>query len=100
MAISFVQQGGIDGSSRDQVTIGHLHVVLAHASTHSNTLFCSALPQHIQPPEEVLALLGRLLPAVVRPPLIKLEGHEIERLKQVVCGRRALPRSPKRVCRQ
>ena len=50
--------------------------------------------------KEVLALLGRLLPAVVRPPFIKLEGHEIERLKQVACGRRALPRAPKRVYRQ
>jgi 4-hydroxy-tetrahydrodipicolinate synthase len=36
--------------------------------------------------KEVLALLGRLPPAVVRPPLVKLAGHEIERLKQAIAA--------------
>jgi 4-hydroxy-tetrahydrodipicolinate synthase len=31
--------------------------------------------------KEALALLGRLGPAVVRPPLMKLGPHEIERLR-------------------
>jgi 4-hydroxy-tetrahydrodipicolinate synthase len=34
--------------------------------------------------KEVLALLGRLPPMVIHPPLVKLEGHEIERLEQLV----------------
>jgi 4-hydroxy-tetrahydrodipicolinate synthase len=34
--------------------------------------------------KEALALLGRLPAAVVRPPLAKLPGHEIERLKQAI----------------
>ena len=33
---------------------------------------------------EVLALLGRLPPAVVRPPLVKLPAGEICRLKQAI----------------
>ena len=36
--------------------------------------------------KEVLALLGRLPPAVVRPPLLKLPPHEIERLKQAIAA--------------
>src|SRR5208283_5913862 len=36
--------------------------------------------------KEALALLGRLPPAVVRPPLVKLPGHEIERLKQAIAA--------------
>jgi 4-hydroxy-tetrahydrodipicolinate synthase len=36
--------------------------------------------------KEVLALLGRLPPAVVRPPLVKLPAHEIERLKQAIAA--------------
>src|SRR6202140_854854 len=36
--------------------------------------------------KEVLALLGRLPPAVVRPPLLKLPPHEIERLKQEIAA--------------
>ena len=36
--------------------------------------------------KEVLALLGKLPPAVVRPPLVKLPGHEIERLKQAIAA--------------
>jgi 4-hydroxy-tetrahydrodipicolinate synthase len=34
--------------------------------------------------KEVLALLGRLPPAVVRPPLVKLGGQEIECLRQAI----------------
>ena len=34
--------------------------------------------------KEVLVLLGRLPPAVVRPPLVKLPPHEIERLRQAI----------------
>jgi 4-hydroxy-tetrahydrodipicolinate synthase len=34
--------------------------------------------------KEVLALLGKLPPAVVRPPLIELSGEEINRLKQAI----------------
>jgi 4-hydroxy-tetrahydrodipicolinate synthase len=34
--------------------------------------------------KEVLALLGKLPPAVVRPPLVKLPPHEIERLRLAV----------------
>jgi 4-hydroxy-tetrahydrodipicolinate synthase len=34
--------------------------------------------------KEVLTLLGRLPPAVVRPPLVKLPPHEIERLQQAI----------------
>jgi 4-hydroxy-tetrahydrodipicolinate synthase len=36
--------------------------------------------------KEVLALLGRLPPAVVRPPLVKLPAPEIERLRQAVAA--------------
>jgi len=36
--------------------------------------------------KEVLALLGRLPPAVVRPPLVKLPPHEIERLRQAIAA--------------
>jgi 4-hydroxy-tetrahydrodipicolinate synthase len=45
--------------------------------------------------KEVLALLGRLPPAVVRPPLVKLAAHEIERLKQAIAVAR-LDREPVR----
>lgn len=38
--------------------------------------------------KEVLALLGKLPPAVVRPPLVKLGAHEIERLKQAITAAR------------
>ena len=36
--------------------------------------------------KEVLALLGRLPPAVVRPPLVKLPTAEIERLRQAIAA--------------
>ena len=36
--------------------------------------------------KEVLALLGRQPAAVVRPPLVKLPPHEIERLKQAIAA--------------
>jgi 4-hydroxy-tetrahydrodipicolinate synthase len=36
--------------------------------------------------KEALALLGRLPPAVVRPPLVKLPAVEIERLKQAIAA--------------
>src|SRR3954471_19897196 len=36
--------------------------------------------------KEVLALFGRLPPAVVRPPLVKLPPHEIARLKQAIAA--------------
>ena len=36
--------------------------------------------------KEVLALLGKLPPAVVRPPLVKLPPLEIERLKQAIAA--------------
>src|SRR5207253_7403034 len=36
--------------------------------------------------KEVLALLGRQPPAVVRPPLVKLPSHEIDRLKRAVAA--------------
>lgn len=36
--------------------------------------------------KEVLALLGKLPPAVVRPPLVKLPDAEIERLKQAIAA--------------
>jgi 4-hydroxy-tetrahydrodipicolinate synthase len=36
--------------------------------------------------KEVLALLGKLPPAVVRPPLVKLPAVEIERLKQAIAA--------------
>ncbi|MBV9861520.1 MAG: dihydrodipicolinate synthase family protein [Alphaproteobacteria bacterium] len=38
--------------------------------------------------KEVLALIGKLPPAVVRPPLAKLPAHEIERLRRAIaaCG--------------
>ena len=36
--------------------------------------------------KEVLALLGKLPPAVVRPPLVKLPAHEIQRLKQAIAA--------------
>jgi len=35
---------------------------------------------------ELLHLLGRLPPAVVRPPLVKLPAPEIERLKQAIAA--------------
>ena len=50
--------------------------------------------------KEVLALLGRLPPAVVRPPLVKLPAHEIERLRRAIAAAgldrdsRAARRSP------
>jgi 4-hydroxy-tetrahydrodipicolinate synthase len=34
--------------------------------------------------KEMLHLLGRLPPAVVRPPLVKLSAQEIERLKRAI----------------
>jgi 4-hydroxy-tetrahydrodipicolinate synthase len=34
--------------------------------------------------KEVAALLGRLPAAVVRPPLVKLEAHEVDRLRQAI----------------
>lgn len=43
--------------------------------------------------KEVLALLGKLPPAVVRPPLIKLSSHEIDRLKQAIAAA-SLEREP------
>src|SRR5436190_3317023 len=36
--------------------------------------------------KEVLALLGRLPPAIVRPPLVKLPPHEIARLRQAIAA--------------
>jgi 4-hydroxy-tetrahydrodipicolinate synthase len=36
--------------------------------------------------KEMLHLLGRLPPAVVRPPLVKLPPPEIERLKQAIAA--------------
>jgi 4-hydroxy-tetrahydrodipicolinate synthase len=36
--------------------------------------------------KEVLHLLGRLPPAVVRPPLVKLPAHDIERLKLAIAA--------------
>lgn len=36
--------------------------------------------------KEALHLLGRLPPAVVRPPLVKLPAHEIERLKRAIAA--------------
>jgi 4-hydroxy-tetrahydrodipicolinate synthase len=36
--------------------------------------------------KEALALLGRLPPAVVRPPLVKLPASEIERLRQAIAA--------------
>lgn len=36
--------------------------------------------------KEVLAMLGRMPPAVVRPPLVKLPPHEIERLRQAIAA--------------
>ena len=36
--------------------------------------------------KEMLALIGRLPPAIVRPPLVKLPAHEIERLKQAIAA--------------
>jgi len=38
--------------------------------------------------KEMLALMGRLPPAIVRPPLVKLPAHEIERLKQAIAASR------------
>jgi 4-hydroxy-tetrahydrodipicolinate synthase len=38
--------------------------------------------------KEMLVLLGRLERAVVRPPLIKLGQHEIERLRRAVAEAR------------
>ena len=36
--------------------------------------------------KDVLALLGRMPPAVVRPPLVKLPAHEIDRLRQAIAA--------------
>ena len=36
--------------------------------------------------KEMLHLLGRLPPAVVRPPLVKLPALEIERLRQAIAA--------------
>ena len=36
--------------------------------------------------KEVLAILGRLPPAVVRPPLVKLPPHEVARLREAVAA--------------
>jgi 4-hydroxy-tetrahydrodipicolinate synthase len=36
--------------------------------------------------KEVLALIGRLPPAVVRPPLVRLPRHEIDWLKQAIAA--------------
>src|SRR3954466_13982912 len=36
--------------------------------------------------KEVLALLGRMPPAVVRPPLVKLPPHEIELLRRAIAA--------------
>jgi 4-hydroxy-tetrahydrodipicolinate synthase len=36
--------------------------------------------------KEVLAMLGRMPPAVVRPPLVKLPPHEIERLRRAIAA--------------
>ena len=44
--------------------------------------------------KEVLALLGRLPPAVVRPPLVKLPAPEIERLRQAVAAAGLQPEAP------
>ena len=41
--------------------------------------------------KEVLALLGKLPPAVVRPPLVKLAAHEIDGLKQAIAAARLEP---------
>ena len=38
--------------------------------------------------KEMLAMLGRLPPAVVRPPLVKLPEQEIERLRQAIAAAR------------
>jgi 4-hydroxy-tetrahydrodipicolinate synthase len=38
--------------------------------------------------KEVLAMLGRMPPAIVRPPLVKLPPHEIERLRQAIAASR------------
>jgi 4-hydroxy-tetrahydrodipicolinate synthase len=38
--------------------------------------------------KEALVLLGRLPRAVVRPPLVKLGSHEIERLRQAIAAAR------------
>jgi len=38
--------------------------------------------------KEMLALMGRLPAAIVRPPLVKLPAHEIERLKQAIAASR------------
>src|SRR5207253_8183346 len=44
--------------------------------------------------KEVLALIGKLPPAVVRPPLVKLPPHEIARLKQEITAA-GLDRAPR-----
>lgn len=36
--------------------------------------------------KEVLAMLGKMPPAVVRPPLVKLPAHEIERLQRAIAA--------------
>lgn len=36
--------------------------------------------------KEVLAILGRLPPAVVRPPLVKLPAHEVARLREAIAA--------------
>jgi 4-hydroxy-tetrahydrodipicolinate synthase len=44
--------------------------------------------------KEVLALLGRLPPAVVRPPLVKLGAAEIERLRRAIAAAGLAPEPP------
>jgi 4-hydroxy-tetrahydrodipicolinate synthase len=44
--------------------------------------------------KEVLALLGRLPPAVVRPPLVKLPEKEIERLRRATAAAGLVPEAP------
>jgi 4-hydroxy-tetrahydrodipicolinate synthase len=43
--------------------------------------------------KEALVLLGRLPRAVVRPPLVKLERAEIERIRQALVEAQLLPKA-------
>ena len=43
--------------------------------------------------KEALVLLGRLLAAYVRPPLLKLPANDIERVRQALVGGWSLARS-------
>ena len=43
--------------------------------------------------KEALVLLGRMARAVVRPPLMKLGAHEIERLRRAIAEARLAPRA-------